>query len=463
MNPVASLIRTVREKFADSPQQAAGVSPSAAPPPVPRTELDGVPTGLGDVFAGRTRFFGFALGAFTLWALVAPLDSSVIAPGAVIPGGQNKVLQHRTGGRVLAIHVREGQTVKAGDPLLSIDAVNDRAELTRLRGKQAMLLAMKARLEAEKGLSPEALAATTGAAAAGLRDEQQREFEKGRGAVQAEMQALRERALSLAQRAEGLKKRLPLLTRQVELLAQQHDSATRLVKAGHIARQQAWDIENRLIDRRAELVNLRAEHDSARAGIAEIEQQIEQIRNKDARLTSQQLTEVLGELEQISDQIRAADSAIVEKEIAAPVSGTLVRWSVTTIGAVVKPGDAIGEIVPEGAPLEVQARVAPKDIAPVRLGQKAKIKITALAVSHPDPLPGIVTMVAADSTVEPRTQERYFDVRVKLLREPGGPDPHAIVTAGMTAEVYLLGESRTFAGYMLGPLTGSMGKAFGEH
>lgn len=470
MNPVARLIASTRDSLSGKPVKAApaGAAPAPAPAPAPppvRTELGQVPTGVRDVFAGRARFFGFALAGFAVWSLVFPLDSAVVAPGAVIPGGQNKVLQHRTGGRVLAIHAHEGQQVTKGDPLLSIDSVNDQAELTRLRGKQALFLAMKARLEAEK--TPGRVSATPRAglhgAASGMLDEQQREFEKGRNAVEAEMQSLRERALSLQQKAEGLKKRMPLLTRQVELLTQQYDSAARLVNAGHIARQQAWDIENKLIDRRAELVNVRAEHDAARAGMAEITQQIEQIRNKDARQTSQQLTEVLSELEQISDQIRAAESAIEEKELAAPVTGALVRWAVTTIGAVVKPGDPIGEIVPEGAELEVQARVNPKDISPVRVGQRAKIKVSALSNIHPDPLPGVVTLVSADSSVDQRTQERYFDVRVRLTRGPKGGDPLALVTAGMTAEVFVLGDARTFAGYMLQPLTNSFSKAFGEH
>ena len=340
--------------------------------PSPKTAAPVAPSDLADLTGGFNRAALIAVAVLTAWALLVPLNSAVLAPGTIVSGGNNKVLQSRTGGTVAAIHVHDGEKLLKGQSIVGIDAIGDKAELTRLNARRATLMAMKNRLEAEKASSdgnkvtssssvqPNSFKKDSGqtrvAAHEGdsrvdsfvrLDTEQQREFEKGRRAVAAEIAASRERADALDRKRDGLTKRIPLLERQLSLIEQQLKAANELVKGGHIARQQAWEIESRAITQRSALLDAKVELDATDAGIREIESQIKQISNTDARRTSQQLTDVLGELNQIIDQIGAAETAIHEKNIVAPEAGTLVRWTMTTLGAVVKPGEVIGEIVPE--------------------------------------------------------------------------------------------------------------------
>jgi HlyD family type I secretion membrane fusion protein len=455
-------------------------------------------TGLADLMTTLTRVVSVALGVFVLWAVLIPLDEAVVANGTVISSAQNQVLQHPTGGRVTAIHVRDGQKVVKGGSILSLDPLVDQAELTKLKGRRAYLRAVRVRLDSEKARpaedmangkaatarmpghgyfnllpEPQKLAANSQTANdAGyevpenaeieLYNEQHREFEKGRAALDAEVEAQVKKALGLRQRRDGLQERVPLLTRQVALLTQQLDSARKLVKGGHISQQQAWEIEARLIDRSSELVSVKSELASTTSGIAEVDSLVSQIKSRDARETSQKRTEVVAELDQISDQIRAAEQAIAQKIIAAPESGTIVRLAITTVGAVVKPGDVVGEIVPENTPLEVEARVHPKDIASIAVGQQAKVKLSALAHQNRDPLIGEVVTVAADSSLDERTQERYFSVRVRIADTPQNLPLLTSVSVGMTGDAYLLGKPRSFASYVFQPLFSSFGKAFGE-
>lgn len=444
----------------------------------------GVPSDLADLKGGFNRVALLAGAVVCAWALFVPLDSAVVAPGTIISGGNNKVLQSRTGGTVSAIHVRDGEKLHKGQSIVEIDAIGDKAELTRLKARRATLMAMKNRLEAEKATSDgnnitslsrveasnfhQVDGKTQPAAREGdtrldffvrLDTEQQREFDKGRRAVAAEIAASRERTDALDRKRDGLTKRMPLLERQLSLIEQQLKAANELVKGGHIARQQAWEIESRAITQRSALLDAKVELDATDAGIREIESQIKQITNTDARRTSQQLTDVLGELHQITDQIGAAETGIHEKNIVAPEAGTLVHWNVTTIGAVVKPGEVIGEIVPEGAGLEVQARVEPKDIAIIHEGQRARVKVNTFNASASEPVEGEVSVVSADSAVEERTGHRYFDVRIRMKQ---AHLPAGVVGVGMTAEVFLQGPARTFAAYLMEPITNSIGKAFQE-
>lgn len=133
-----------------------------------------------------------------------------------------------------------------------------------------------------------------------------------------------------------------------------------------------------------------------------------------------------------------------------------------TIGGVVPPGEAFGQIVPAGAPLEVEARVGPQDISHVAVGHKAKVKVTALNARIFDSIPAVVTYVAADSSLDERTGQHYFEVRVRFDPEALHGDLEGVLTPGMAGEVFLEGQSRTFLSYLVQPLTDSLSRAFRE-
>lgn len=441
-----------------------------------RQSFADVETGIGDLLGASGKVVLGALGIFALWAAFVPMESAVVAPGTVIGSGQNKLVQHRGGGIVTAIRTRDGQAVRQGDVILELDPAIDRAELTKLRARRAVLMALKSRLEAEKrsandlplrrepdvtgGLEPTITPLT--AAEAQIVSEQEREFEKGRKLLAAELEALRQKGEGLRRQQGGAQAKLRLLKQQIAILETQFAAAARLEKRGYIAKQQVWDIESRLLDRKSEFASLAAESEAMTSAIEENRSTLRQADFKDQRLTSEKLTEVLGELEQTSDQLKAAEAALAQTHLRAPVSGTLVRATAVTVGGVVKPADTVGEIVPEGAVLEVEAKVQPKDIGAIHLGQAAKVQISALNARAFDPIPAEVIYVAADSTLEERTGERFFKVRVALRKDVHLAGGANAVGIGMTGEVYLQGEPRTFLSYLTRPLLESLARAFGE-
>jgi HlyD family type I secretion membrane fusion protein len=453
--------------------------------------FSGIKTDIDDLLGPAGRLLLGTVAVFGLWAAFVPMEAAVVAPGTVISSGQNKALQHRSGGIVRAIHVQEGETVAAGAVILELDPAVDRAELTRLRARHTVLSALKSRLEAEKlftqppsdkgesGAFTPALRLkrdplTTGTVAkpepvpapapaeSPIRLEQEREFIKGRHLLAAELEALRQKGEALRRQHEGAVNRLRHVKKQVALLETQHKAAASLERRGHIAKQQVWDIESKLLDRRAELVALTSESAALANSIEENASLFRQVTFKDERENSGKLTEVLGELAQISDQLKAAEAALAQTQIRAPVSGTLVRSTAVTIGGVVKPADIVGEIVPEDAALEVEARVQPKDMAVIHTGQDAKVKISALAATNSDPLLAKVTYVAADSSQDERSGERFFQVRVALKKDAASAPRLREVAIGMTGDVYLQAEPRTFLSYLVRPVRDSLARAFGE-
>jgi len=364
---------------------------------------------------------------------------------------------------------------------MELDPDIDQAELTRLRTRMTLLQALRVRLDAEKQFSQsledvaagestsyEKLVQTVSLSSppdlspndAALFEEQVREFEKGRRAVIAEVAALRQRADALADRREGLVQRLAAVEQQTEILEDQQESMRRLVAAGHVAKQQLWDIEARLLERLSEQASIQAELNST---ANEIEETLSRIRNtelSDQRQTSQKLTDVMAEIAQIADQLRAAEGALRQTEIRAPAAGTLVGFEIATVGAVVRPAETFGQIVPAGVQLDFLGRVSPKDVIHVKIGTPAEVRLPALNARIFDPLRGEVVYVAADAKTDERTGEKFFEVRARIASElPQGVE----LTPGMTGDAFLIGDSRTFAGYMLQPFMDGLARAFREY
>ena len=448
-----------------------------------------VNTQVSDITGRGGRFLLVALAAFGAWAALIPLNSAVLAPGAIVTEGKNKLLQHRTGGTVREIFALEGETVAAGDPVVALDPNIDRAQLTRLRAQYALALAMKSRLEAERdfdgdpmgmaGISlrgqldeqsrnvDRMITTSTGATREtgfddALNDAQQQEFDRGREAIAAELEGLQERIEAQEQQYRGLAERAARTASQVDLLRRQFGAAKGLVSKDYLPRQQLWDIESRLLEREAEMHGLESERDALANSIAETHAQMSKVRSSDQRAISEKLSEVLTNLEEVKDQLAAAEVGLRDTIVRSPVAGTLVHMKTTTVGGVVPPGEAFGEIVPSDAALEVEARVSPQDISAVAVGHKAKVKVTALNPRTYDDIPAVVTYVAADSTLDERTGQHYFQVRVRFDPDALTGDLQGVLTPGMAGEVFLEGQSRTFLSYLMQPLTDSLSRAFKE-
>jgi HlyD family type I secretion membrane fusion protein len=468
------------------PTRAAGSAGGASEEMSGGGWAQGVQTGTGDITGRATRVLMWSTAVFVAWAALFPLGSAIVAEGTITATGQNKIVQHRTGGVIQEILYSDGDTVRAGEPIMILDPINEQAELTKLRGRMAVLSAMRMRLEAENE-DAAGLVATAGLSLRGGRDvpprldpimtastpadpvqarlveEQQREFQRGREALRAELDGLLARMDALEQRRAGLERRTTSSDEAVAILARQVETMRPLAAAGHIARKTLWDTEQELLSRMGELDGIRSEESALADEIAETDAKLTQARMSDQKLTSGRLTEVMAEIAQIADQIRAAETAVSAARVKAPADGTLVHMKHGTVGAVAAPGEVLAQIVPAEAELTFVARVAPADIAYVHVGQSARVRITALNARLYDDVPGEVSLVPADANLDERTGQKFFAVEVKLASGPRDRTGHRILGSGMLGEAFIDGDARTFASYLFRPISDSLGRSFREH
>ena len=455
---------------------------------------DEVPQDAGPAIRLGVMLLVVFLGLFLFWGATAPLGSAVVAPGKLVPDGQHQKVQHQVGGRVVAIHARDGDFVQRGETIVVLDPVMDRAELGRLTARRRRLEAMRVRLEAERDglgfdrpllVADPSLERTLGAldgvrAAAPMRGSiggggggvrpasegterysdivaaQMGEFEASRARLERELASLRAQEGALERQREGIDAQL---ASQADLLAMTQSELRRLrplAKSGFIARNRVGDREREATEIEGRIATLESEKLALGSRLEDVAAKIELARQRDREAITEELSRVLGELAETGDQLRAARNAVDRSAVRAPVAGTVVKMVQNTLEGVVAAGDVIAEIVPQGTTLVAEGRVRPSDIADVRVGQDAEVMVTAHNRRDKEPMRARVVYVAADSTRDEENEEPFFLIRLVL----DAPDP--ALRAGMQAELFLVGEARTFLDYVLEPLTASFDRAFRE-
>ncbi len=450
--------------------------------PVPSVNQAGwvskVPTDSSSIVKrGAVFVFGF-LGIFFAWSVLFPISSAVVAEGKIISSGKNKLVQHGAGGVVKEILVADGDFVEKGQVLLVLDASSGQAELTRLLARQNTLNALKKRYQTERSLLTRS--ETISIAGFQLRGaqtepnfvaddennsvmvEQRNELDAGRKRLNAELDAALYQIEALKDRKAGLETQLTGGKQQLSYTKMEIRKIRPLAEQGFVAKSRLWDLDKRRLEQITAGGNLEAEIDSLTQQIKEGEANVARLSEGDRENRAKELTNVISELAEISDQLEAARTTVESTEIRAPQSGTIVKLDAHTNGGVIDRGAIIAEIVPRDASLETEFRVALADIGSVKAGQKARIMVTALNSRTYDPIDGLISYVSADSEIDQTTGETFFTARAQLTPDANKNSGIKLIQAGMATQVFALADPRVFMSYALQPITDSFGKAFRE-
>ncbi|MGI9355348.1 MAG: HlyD family type I secretion periplasmic adaptor subunit [Rhizobiaceae bacterium] len=430
---------------------------------------------------GLIFVFGF-LGLFLIWGTLFPISSAVIAAGHLVSSGQNKLIQHSSGGIVRSIEANDGEQLEKGDVIAVLDDAEARARLTRLEARHQRLAALKTRLLAEKSdskgdngksftLSETSLrgfarntvhALSKDTVASVFQDEQRTELKFGRNRRLAELTSARARLEALRAKGSGLHDRLVNRTEAANRTRQRVAKVRPLAGQGYVARSKLWDMETLLAEQNAAIDDLLSEIEVLRQQLAEGEADLRRMLSGNREQISKELTQTLGELAEISDQIGAARNEVRLSVIRAPASGTLTNLQANTVGGVVPAGSAIAAIVPAGARLIAEAKVPPKDVDSVHPGQDARIALSAFSQRIVDPIPAKVAYVSADAIPDETTGEAAFTVRVAFDRNSLPADLSDTLQSGMPVDVYIQSQPRVFLSYVLRPLLHSVSRSFRE-
>jgi epimerase transport system membrane fusion protein len=401
-----------------------------------------------------------------LWAGLAPLAMAVVAPAVVKVDLNRRPVQHLEGGTVREVLVRDGQQVKAGEAVLVLGDVRVDADRNRLDYRVQVERAALARLEAEQVYSatlqfPEDLEQAgrddprIGAALlkeAGL-------FRAQRHSVDSGIVLMRQQRERVEHEMAAVQAQIAQAQRSLALQGSDLETNRALVDQGFVSPSRIAQLEAVVIDYAARLEERRTEFARAHQRLSEMDLKIQSARNEYVKAASDQLKATTQRLSEVEQEQRKSADAATRQVVVAPASGEVIDLKFTSPGAVIKPGDAIADIVPSDTRLMVEARIRPEDIANVHRGQNARVKFTAFKYRNSMLVAGRVTYVSGDRLADRQNGEPYYSATVLVDAEALTALSDFKLQAGMPAEVYIEGSSQTAMQYIAEPVMNTLRKS----
>jgi membrane fusion protein, adhesin transport system len=397
---------------------------------------------------------------FIVWASLTQIDRTVRGQGKVVSSSRLQVISNLEGGIVADILVQSGQDVAAGAPLIRLDGTLSTAEFGSSNAASSALAVKIARLRAEvAGRAPSYPPSDDGLVAieSALHDARMAELASLAAGARARITQA-ERALAEAQANYGAR------ASAQRSAAAERDMIRPLVERGIEPQIALLQSQNAATITANEASAASAAIARARATLAEAQAGLNQA-NQDWRArAATELATAQAELSARARTLPALSSRVDRTVIRAPVGGRVNRVLVTTIGGSVSPGQPLVELVPSREALQVEALINPKDIGTVRIGQRAKVEITAYDPAVYGSLEGQVVTISPDAVLNERTGESHYLVRVRTgnaaLTDRDGK--RLTIGSGMVATVNLLGDKRSVMSYILTPITRLSETAFRE-
>ena len=441
--------------------------------------LDGIPVE-GRADPSREVRLGLIIGALFFigllgWAAIARLDAAAIAPGRLVVSGQRQSVQHRDGGVVAEIAVKEGAKVRQGDVLIRLAAAEVRAQERAYAAQTITLLAQRARLQAEQagrgritppsefaGLGGEDLADANRALQV-----QQSQLRTRSAVLSAQRGVLGQRSSQAGSQGTGYSRQITAVNEQLRLIEEELESLRTVADKGFVSRNRVRALERAKADLQGQRGQYAATVAQTGSQQGETRLQILEAQSTYYERIATELRDVENALAEVRPKWSAARDQLARTEIRAPATGTVVGLTVFTPGGVIAAGQKLMDIVPDRAPLTIEARVSPGDADDVRIGQKAFVRFDTLHERSLPALQGKVSRVSADSFTDERTGETYYtaDVSVPLdelarIDQLRGANT---LRAGIPVSIEIPLRKRTALQYALEPLTGAFRRSFNEH
>lgn len=407
-------------------------------------------------------------GGFGGWALAANLAVAVVAPGAVSVASSKKTIEHFEGGIVSEIRVADGDHVDRGDTLMVLDNTQALSQLQIARSQYLINRASEVRLIAEQAGRqtlefPDELRASDSARVEEVLAVQRGLFHARRQALQGSLEALDQQTQQLREQIAGLKALIDINRQRVASLGEEAEDFRSLYKEGLGNNQRVRELERQILQYRGEIAQHRAEIARLESQISENELQ-KQVRLQEFQQdVGEQLRQAQAQIADAEERIIALGDQVRRTTVTAPVSGTVVGLEVHTLGAVISPGDPIMDIVPSDDGFVVEARIADRDIDNIYPGQPAEIRFSAFNQRLSNVIEGEVAHVSADSFEDEATGARYYKARIRVTEEGRHEMTENMrLLAGMPAEVMIRTGERTFASYIVKPITDMLARAMQE-
>ncbi|PZW49131.1 HlyD family secretion protein [Humitalea rosea] len=406
-------------------------------------------------------------GGFAAWSVLVPLAEAAIAPGTIRSEFSRRAIQHLEGGIVSEILVHDGDRVTEGQVLMRLAATQTTANLEATQASRWSLMAQDARARSElAGASqiafPAELSAVTDARAMEAVVGQRALFEARRASLLSQIQVLEARiAQQDSVRAAAAGQLLSAETQLRSFRAEEREIAP-LAAQGLIQRPRLLQVQRSATEQEGRMSSSRADMERAENAILEARNQIRQIEDQRMQETATELREVRSRLNEAEGRLGTAQDVATRRDITAPEDGTVIGMKIFNLGAVVRAGEPMMELVPARDRLVAEVQLQPNDIDVVYPGLRAEVRLPAFKQRLVPFLHGHVISVSPDAIFDDRTRASHYRVLISIDPEQLAALPNVTLVPGMPVEAQVQIGTRSFLRYMIQPVLDSFHRAFRE-
>ena len=404
----------------------------------------------------------FMFGVLGVWAAYAPLATSSVAVGKIVPSSATVPIQHLTSGVIEKIYVKDGDIVKKDDTILKLRDIDLKEKLKSLTSQYQQFIATKNRLDAQVNNLENV--EFSDMIEDSIKESQLKIFNETKNALKTKAELTKNQISQYQQEIKSSKSILQSKNSRLSSVLKELQEQKSLFKERLVGKQ-------KLVQLQKESDGLRGDINSIKANILKQKDQIEQAKNnlklfrKNLRQQNlEKLSEIKSKITNVNSQMVSIKDRLNRIAIKSPISGVVMGIDKHTAGEVVKPGGTICEIIPKGSKLIIEAKVSTKDIDKVKVGLKADLQFPSLDMRKLPYIKGKVIYVSADSRIDPRSKMSFYEAKIvitkeglKILKEHNLP-----LIVGMPAVAMIRIGERTMLDYLIKPMREMVQRSFNE-
>jgi len=396
-----------------------------------------------------------------IWTFSTDISQAALATGLLEPSKGSLLVQHKRGGVVREVHVKAGEQVSEGDPLITLTSDDVEAEIKRLENKLVQARAKQHRLMIEfEGLPwsvPVDLNHSQGLVALSV---QRQIFEAGETTDSVAEEILKSKLAELAEERLGLERELVGLEAQTAIVSERLRKIEGLARKRLVSQTDQLNLSGREAELIARIGTLKAAIARVDQRSAEAELRLDMQAKDRIEALSLQMSEQQLVVEELIDQIKLAEIRRRDSVLYAKHSGLVTDLAVSGRGEVIAPGQAVMRLVPEGDELIIKGRIKPDDIELMLPGSPVDVRFSAYSLRGQIPIKGKLRLVSADLVQSP-DGSGFYEIEVEM-------DPTSLLASqlklypGMQAQLTIKGDEQPVWRYLFGPLVDSFGRAMRE-
>lgn len=409
------------------------------------------------------KLFAGIFVAFFIWGMVGTLDIVSMTEGEVIPSTQVKSIQHLEGGIVRKIDVHEGQLVKKGQALVHLEQIISGADLSELQVRTNSLKIRIIRLEAEaEGLASPEFTAQMKTEFKDIIRQENDQFQARQNDLKNRIKTQKEVISQKEFNVRQMKDRLVNMRSTLKLHQEKVSISEELMIDELTNRYMHLDLLTKLNELKGSISDTESSLSSASSALKEAQAQAQQIQTSAMNEVQNDLNDSRGNLRELNERLIKFEDSVSRTVVRATVDGTVKTLHVVTEGGVIRAGDPVVDLVPEGDRLVVEAQLPTGDIGYVKVGQDVSIRLATADAAHFKDIAGEVKSISPDTLMTPEGMPYY---KVRIDAEKGYFDGGTIqyqLYPGMRVIANITTGKRSVFGYIFGPVFSSFDSALQE-